>query len=828
VLGKDRRFPILVSVASALMLALVWAGAAHAAARPVLVAPAKAPVARSVVFTGSAAGRARAKVVLDERRSGGWRRRASGRASRSGAFRLTWRRAKPGKVRVRVRARAGGRTATSRASSVRFSSDPALRTTAPVLTPKPGTVRSAPAPGASGVLRLERPLAARAGDVVAIAVGRATPAGLLAEVGAIRDGGTRLAVKPAVLREVVPEGSLRADIKAEPVAGAARRLLAAQCQGTGSVGVTGSAAVEASVRFAADWGILSLSSASLVGDVTASASVSADASAQGSCTLAPQLLWSRTLTPKVVTVGVVPVVLVPRVRVALSGTASVAGALRAGVDASLRAEAGVEYRDGDFSPVGGLTPAFSVTHPDPSIGASAAVTVSPSVDVLVYGIAGPELAFNAGLALDSALLPTPCHSFTAPLSLVGRLTVPALDLESGDLTIWSQAAQLAGRPGCRGDGNEQDPDAPEMLSDAVAIATGDGHSCAIRVGGQVVCWGYANQWGQVGDGTYESRLTPVPVNGLTDAVQLVSGGGDTCALRASGIVACWGLAAGGSGASPTPQAVTGTGTVVAISAGGNFRCVIRDGGQTACWGSNDAGQMGDGTTSGAPAVPQVVPGVDAVAIGSGGGRTCVIRRGGQVACWGGWWRSDQMQPTAAPFNVANVPDATYIDVSALTACAVRAGGQGVCWGHNNVGQLGDGTHQPPPDEFTPVPYDAVPHAVSGLGDAVQIRASDFHGCARRATGQAVCWGANGGPYSTSYPGGMDGMVGDGTTVDRLAPVGVQGLASSIAVDTSTYRSCAIRAGGQAACWGSPGVGYLGDGSNVGASAPVDVRLKPLG
>jgi alpha-tubulin suppressor-like RCC1 family protein len=51
------------------------------------------------------------------------------------------------------------------------------------------------------------------------------------------------------------------------------------------------------------------------------------------------------------------------------------------------------------------------------------------------------------------------------------------------------------------------------ISDAVQVAPGNHHACALRATGQVVCWG-KNDHGQLGDGTLASHAVPLPVVGL--------------------------------------------------------------------------------------------------------------------------------------------------------------------------------------------------------------------------------------------------------------------------------------------------------------------------
>ena len=66
--------------------------------------------------------------------------------------------------------------------------------------------------------------------------------------------------------------------------------------------------------------------------------------------------------------------------------------------------------------------------------------------------------------------------------------------------------------------NEFVPAPVSGITDAIAIAAGAGHTCAILTGGSVQCWG-ANEHGQLGDGTTTNSLVPVTVSGLWETCE---------------------------------------------------------------------------------------------------------------------------------------------------------------------------------------------------------------------------------------------------------------------------------------------------------------------
>ena len=304
------------------------------------------------------------------------------------------------------------------------------------------------------------------------------------------------------------------------------------------------------------------------------------------------------------------------------------------------------------------------------------------------------------------------------------------------------------------------------------LAGGRTHTCALDDRGYAWCWG-RNDLGELGDGTRPTdQTTAVPVFGpFSGADEVAAGAEHACALASDDVY---------------------------------------------CWGDNAFGQLGDGTTTNYPAPNPVtgLPPADVVAVSAGFEHSCALTAGGGVKCWG---RNQYGQLGTGTTSQSNTPvDVTGLGsgVVAIAAgqrhtCALTLAGGVKCWGDNALGQLGDGTNVP---SSTPVD-------VQGLSSGVAaIVANGGFSCALTEAGGVKCWGGN-----------TVGAVGDGTNLNRNAPVDVVGLTSGVtALAAGGGHVCALMATGGLKCWGYNGNGQLGDGTQASSNVPVSVVGLPTG
>lgn len=295
------------------------------------------------------------------------------------------------------------------------------------------------------------------------------------------------------------------------------------------------------------------------------------------------------------------------------------------------------------------------------------------------------------------------------------------------------------------------------------LVAGSSYACANPNQG-MQCWG-RNESGQLGDGSTIERPGPVKVQGLPDGavVEMAAGDAHTCAI-VNGAAFCWGrnnagqLGNGSTSESHAPVPVQGLGSGVSkIAAGLDYTCAVVSGAAW-CWGRNDFGQLGDGSTSERYAPAQISAlSTEVKVIGAGYTHACALLGSG-AWCWG---RNDSGQlgngsTTNSPVPV-QVQGLTGPGTQIVAGLAHSCTGQW-CWGSNSHGQLGDGSTT---GSYVPVQV----MANGSFGDVVASGHSfacgfwaDPHGYPPWPP-RPYCWGAN-----------ASGQLGDGTTADKPAPV----------------------------------------------------------
>jgi alpha-tubulin suppressor-like RCC1 family protein len=129
----------------------------------------------------------------------------------------------------------------------------------------------------------------------------------------------------------------------------------------------------------------------------------------------------------------------------------------------------------------------------------------------------------------------------------------ACAITSGSLTCWG--ANTNGQLGVPmpSPPNGSPPTAVPGLSAVTDVSAGGNTTCAVAAG-SLYCWGF-NGAGQVGDGTFITRTSPVSVP-LTGIISVAVGASGTCALQNSGVLYCFGNNGSGAVGAPLPYVLT--------------------------------------------------------------------------------------------------------------------------------------------------------------------------------------------------------------------------------------------------------------------------------
>jgi alpha-tubulin suppressor-like RCC1 family protein len=301
-----------------------------------------------------------------------------------------------------------------------------------------------------------------------------------------------------------------------------------------------------------------------------------------------------------------------------------------------------------------------------------------------------------------------------------------------------------------------------FVSPAVALGSGVDHNFALSAAGGIRAWG-SNIYGQLGDGTTINRLVPTVISTLSP--------------------------------------------IASVNGGVQHSCAVTSNGALVCWGANTGGQQGDGTLTNHPTPTTIIAsGVKLVSCGDF--HTCIAKTDNTVWCTGanGSGQIGNGNTTTVAAFVQVLSSGSGIDrVSAGSGntCVVLGIGAVYCWGENSSGQVGLGTTGAPVKLAT---------QVSSLSAVAEIDVGQAHSCARELDGTVWCWGMN-----------ANGLLGDGTTVDRSSPVQVSGITNAVQLAVGHTFSCARLQDGTVRCWGNGGSGQLGLGASKISLTPTAVK-----
>ena len=423
---------------------------------------------------------------------------------------------------------------------------------------------------------------------------------------------------------------------------------------------------------------------------------------------------------------------------------------------------------------------------------------------------------------------------------------------------WSRSLLFGPGHGCgiRADrtpecwGNDWDRQASPPDGVFAAVDAGWTHTCAIRVGGDVTCWGTshgkppAGPFVTVSAGNFHTcGLRPhggvdcwgddslgqsSPPEGIF--VSVSAGKRHTCGLRAGGRISCWGsntgiyLTPGGGEERFSGQAQPPSGEFTAVSAGSLHTCGIRPDGAVECWGNESfrgysnyegpfisvsaaddftCGLLATGLTtcwtSAVPNRPELEdvqgPSGEFVSLSAGDWGVCGIRPDGAGTCWLRW-RVYPPRLYRAPLPPAG--QLTALSAGRSHTCGIQESGTVTCWDDGSWTSV-HGHADPPPGRF------------------VAIDAGGFATCGIRVEGDLRCWGR----FSGINWWGVADDYGPGT-YGTEPPTG---LFESVSVGSTS--ACALRPGGEVACWGEDDAGQSSppEGTFTALSRRRTTRLR---
>jgi alpha-tubulin suppressor-like RCC1 family protein len=399
-----------------------------------------------------------------------------------------------------------------------------------------------------------------------------------------------------------------------------------------------------------------------------------------------------------------------------------------------------------------------------------------------------------------------------------------------------------------------------VLDDAVTVAAGSTHTCAIRQDGALYCWG-ANNFGQLGvpQATALSSGKPIKVEfpaslGTARITQVAISELTTFAVDSQLRLWAWGDNEGGLLAIGSTDAVAHDAPAI-VKTGATSgappllvrsvaplwfaACALGATGDVYCWGKNSVGELGASPPAPALGVDSFVPGKAfslvtspgpnaILAAGVGSADTCYASGAtNDMICWGGAFSGGLLSNVTPPPNggVNYSAHTTLVTAGATMPMAqisygtnyggaLDSKGRLFTWGSTDNAQHGAGG----------APAAGTAKVVPGVW--TNMSTGYVFLCAVDDMKNVRCRGSNTqmqlGRVATTVPATqlMDPVVlGSGSPLTNVR-----------SVHAGFFHACAILEGacgpkgpGAVKCWGQGTQGELGDGNATSSIVPVDVK-----
>lgn len=304
--------------------------------------------------------------------------------------------------------------------------------------------------------------------------------------------------------------------------------------------------------------------------------------------------------------------------------------------------------------------------------------------------------------------------------------------------LWSWGNNTAGQ---LGDGTTQTRRSPVRVAGTwMSVAAGANHTVAIAMDGSLWAWGQ-NWLGKLGDGTTQQRNAPVRIGAEQDRnwISVRAGLEHTVALKSDGTLWAWGSNEYYQLNNPNlmqatrPDRVAGS-DWIAIAAGFRHTAALKADGTLWTWGDNSYGQLGWGSNVQARRYQQVGTDSDWVAVAAGAWHTAALKANGTLWAWGknetGQLGNNANTSANSPVRIGADSDWVTVQAGAFHTLGLKSNGSVWVWGENNSGQLGTGSST---SSITPV-------RLGTDTDWIAIAAGSSSAAAMKSDGTVWTWG----------------------------------------------------------------------------------------